>query len=123
MTCIPHTQPPNISTLTYPAETTAPDFRDPQAFKHDINSVAGLLKQFFRELPDPLFTAQFYSQFIDAARIDDDDARRDNVHGIINGLPDPNYATMRHLVLHLNRVIEKEQMNRMTTHNLAICFA
>jgi hypothetical protein len=30
--------------------------------------VAGLVKQFFRDLPEPLFTSQFYSQFIDAAR-------------------------------------------------------
>jgi hypothetical protein len=33
-----------------------------------VNSVAGLLKQFFRDLPDPLFTSQAYSSFIDAAR-------------------------------------------------------
>lgn len=32
-----------------------------------MNSVAGLLKQFFRDLPDPLMTKEFYSQFIDAA--------------------------------------------------------
>lgn len=35
---------------------------------HDVNSVAGLLKQFFRELPDPLLTAEHYAGFIEAAR-------------------------------------------------------
>ena len=35
---------------------------------HDVNSVAGLLKQFFRDLPDPLFTKEHYQTFIDAAR-------------------------------------------------------
>ena len=34
---------------------------------HDVNSVAGLLKQFFRDLPDPLLTAEHYAGFIDAA--------------------------------------------------------
>ena len=33
-----------------------------------MNSVAGLLKQFFRELPDPLLTAEHYQSFIEAAR-------------------------------------------------------
>lgn len=43
------------------------DFRDPANFFHDVNSVAGLLKQFFRDLPDPLMTAEQYAGFIDAA--------------------------------------------------------
>ena len=44
------------------------DFRNPETFYHDVNSVAGLLKQFFRDLPDPLFTREHYDAFIDAAR-------------------------------------------------------
>jgi hypothetical protein len=44
------------------------DFTNPENFYHDVNSVAGLLKQFLRDLPDPLFTSQAYSGFIDAAR-------------------------------------------------------
>ncbi|KFY48785.1 hypothetical protein V495_01033, partial [Pseudogymnoascus sp. VKM F-4514 (FW-929)] len=48
------------------------DFRNPEAFFHDVNSVAGLLKQFFRELPDPLLTHEQYAPFIAAARLEDD---------------------------------------------------
>lgn len=43
------------------------DFRNPENFFQDVNSVAGLLKQFFRDLPDPLLTREFYQEFIDAA--------------------------------------------------------
>jgi hypothetical protein len=43
------------------------DFRNPENFFHDVNSVAGLLKQFFRDLPDPLLTQQHYAGFIEAA--------------------------------------------------------
>ena len=97
------------------------DFRNPEAFYHDVNSVAGLLKQFFRDLPDPLLTREHYHSFIEAARkyepvvrnlfrprsltscwavgIDDDTTRRDSMHAIINSLPDPNYATLRALTL------------------------
>ncbi|TVY37296.1 RHO GTPase-activating protein [Lachnellula subtilissima] len=98
------------------------DFRNPENFMHDVNSVAGLLKQFFRELPNPLLTFEHYTGFIEAARNDDDIVRRDSLHAIINSLPDPNYATLRAITLHLNRVQENSSSNRMTSGNLAIVF-
>ena len=118
------------------------DFRIPGNFFHDVNAVATLLKQFFRELPEPLFTNSGYPNFINAARIDDDVsaslkfncllfmlmlflkiARRDALHQSINDLPDPNYATLRAIVLHLSRVMQHESRNRMTSNNLAVCLA
>ncbi|KAI2617169.1 RhoGAP-domain-containing protein [Hypoxylon sp. NC1633] len=98
------------------------DFRNPENFFHDVNSVAGLLKQFLRDLPDPLLTSEHYAGFIEAARNDDEIVRRDSLHAIINALPDPNYATLRALTLHLHRVIEHSAVNRMNSQNLAIVF-
>lgn len=87
-----------------------------------MNSVAGLLKQFFRDLPDPLLTSARYSDFIEAAKQEDDIVRRDSMHAIINELPDPNYATLRAITLHLHRVMENSAVNRMNSQNLAIVF-
>ncbi|KAJ5624602.1 hypothetical protein N7510_000911 [Penicillium lagena] len=98
------------------------DFTNPENFYHDVNSVAGLLKQFFRELPDPLFTSQYYADFVNAARIDDDIQRRDSLHALINSLPDAHYATLRAIILHLNKVQEHSSQNRMNAGNIAICF-
>ncbi|PQE15181.1 hypothetical protein CJF32_00007815 [Rutstroemia sp. NJR-2017a WRK4] len=98
------------------------DFRNPESFFQDVNSVAGLLKQFFRELPNPLLTVEQYPAFIEAAKQEDEIVRRDSLHAIINGLPDPNYATLRALTLHLNRVQEHSASNRMNASNLAIVF-
>ncbi|KAJ5816792.1 hypothetical protein N7447_009025 [Penicillium robsamsonii] len=98
------------------------DFTNPENFYHDVNSVAGLAKQFFRDLPDPLFTTQFYQQFVDAARFDDDIQRRDSMHALINSLPDAHYATLRAIILHLNKIQEHYTQNRMNAGNLAICF-
>lgn len=50
------------------ADSSQVDFTNPENFYHDVNSVAGLLKQFFRDLPDPLFTSHYYTDFIHAAR-------------------------------------------------------
>lgn len=44
------------------------------------------------------------------------------MHAIINNLPDPNYATLRALILHLHRVMDKANINRMNSHNLAVIF-
>ena len=106
--------------LTISPDSSSIDFRDPANFNHDISSVAGLLKLFFRSLPSPLLTTQHYAEFISAAQIPDDILRRDSLHAIINALPDPNYATLRVLTLHLNRVQEHSNVNRMTAQNLAI---
>lgn len=51
---------------------------------------------------------------------EDATVRRDSLHALINGLPDPNYATLRAITLHLNRVQEHASSNRMTASNIAI---
>ncbi|KXJ94031.1 hypothetical protein Micbo1qcDRAFT_40749 [Microdochium bolleyi] len=104
------------------SESSILDFRNPENFFHDVNSVAGLLKQFFRDLPDPLLTAEHYQNLIEAAKHEDDVVRRDSLHAIINDMPDPNYATLRALTLHLHRVTEASSINRMNSQNLAIVF-
>ncbi|EME39082.1 hypothetical protein DOTSEDRAFT_75686 [Dothistroma septosporum NZE10] len=106
-----------------PASSPQLDFRNPSNFGHDVNAVASLLKSFFRDLPDPLFTKAGYGTFIEAAQLDDENLRRDAIHQGINDLPDPNYATLRALVLHLNRIMQNEGRTRMTAENLAVCFA
>jgi Rho GTPase-activating protein RGD1 len=98
------------------------DFRNPITFHHDIASVTTLLKHFLRDLPDPLLTSANYASFLTAAKIDDDIVRRDSLHAIINDLPDPHYATLRHVTLHLHKVAEHSAQNRMTPSNLAIIF-
>ncbi|KAK1052890.1 Rho GTPase-activating protein [Friedmanniomyces endolithicus] len=99
------------------------DFRNPANFYHDVHIPATLLKQFFKQLPDPLFTHEAYQGFIDASKFDEESQRRDGLHALINELPDPNYATMRALVLHLHRVTLHESKNRMGSGNLGVCFA
>ena len=44
-------------------EGLALDINDPQW--DDVNLFAGCLKMYFQELPEPLFTYQMYTQFID----------------------------------------------------------
>ena len=56
-----------LSSANIDVDASRVDFRDPANFFHDVNSVAGLLKQFFRDLPDPLLTSEHYAGFIESA--------------------------------------------------------
>jgi len=88
----------------------------------DINIVAGCLKLWFRELPEPLFTYQLYPAFIEASKIENEYLRQVRLHEQVNELPDANYATLRFLMAHLDRIRAHESANQMTAHNLAIVF-
>jgi hypothetical protein len=89
----------------------------------DIASVTTLLKHFLRDLPDPLLTGAQYRDFIQAAKLDDPIQRRDAIHALVNALPDPNYATLRLLAIHLHKIAQHSDRNKMTHNNLAIVFA
>ncbi|KAJ1017793.1 hypothetical protein NDA16_005110 [Ustilago loliicola] len=88
----------------------------------DINIVAGCLKLWFRELPEPLLTHELYSGFIEAAKIDNDRLRHIRLHERVNELPDANYATLKYLMGHLDKIRALEHLNQMSASNLAIVF-
>ncbi|TIC70111.1 RhoGAP-domain-containing protein [Wallemia mellicola] len=88
----------------------------------DINVVASVVKQWFRELPEPLLTFSLYAQFVEAAKVENDRLRHIKLHETVNQLPDCNYSTLKYLMGHLDKVKEKYEVNSMHTSNLAIVF-
>ncbi|KAH8552365.1 Rho GTPase activation protein [Umbelopsis sp. PMI_123] len=94
----------------------------PEDYSGDINSVTGALKLWFRELPDPLIPRRVSDQFIAAAKCEDERVRVISLHTAINKLPDANYATLRYLANHLDKIQQHEVYNKMGTPNLAIIF-
>uniref|UniRef100_V5GSB1 GTPase activating protein n=2 Tax=Kalmanozyma brasiliensis (strain GHG001) TaxID=1365824 RepID=V5GSB1_KALBG len=100
---------------------SAVDLTEDEALQ-DINIVAGCLKLWFRELPEPLLTHELYAGFIEAAKIDNDRLRHIRLHERVNELPDANYATLKYLMGHLDRVKSLEHLNQMSASNLAIVF-
>lgn len=95
------------------------DLLNPQKYGiDDIHSVAGCLKLYFQSLPDPLLTADYHKDLIQAARIDVDNTRREAIHEVVNLLPDSNYTVLKYLSLHLSKVAQHEAQNRMSLQNL-----
>ncbi|XP_071049993.1 rho GTPase-activating protein 23 isoform X4 [Onthophagus taurus] len=89
---------------------------------NDVHVVSSLLKSFFRKMPDSLLTANLYSKFIDADKIENTIARLEQIKKLIKMLPPHHYHTLKHLILHLKRVVENSNMNKMEAKNLAIVF-
>ncbi|KAL6045904.1 Rho GTPase activating protein 19 [Balamuthia mandrillaris] len=89
----------------------------------DIASVAGLLKLYLRELPEPLFLFRFYSTFIKIAKNDDTLSRIRNLRILINGLPELNKTVAFYILKFLNKVVNNKHKNLMTSANLAMIFA
>ncbi|TRY66111.1 hypothetical protein DNTS_035595, partial [Danionella cerebrum] len=79
----------------------------------DLNVISSLLKSFFRKLPEPLFTNEKYSNFIDANRKVDPVERLKALKNLIHELPDHHYETLKFLSGHLKT---------MEPRNLAIVF-
>ncbi|KAI8444090.1 hypothetical protein BY996DRAFT_8153907, partial [Phakopsora pachyrhizi] len=89
---------------------------------NELNDLSGCLKLWLRELPEPLMTWKLYSSFIEAAKIENDRLRHIRLHERVNELPDPNYATLKFLMGHLDRVRRNEAINSMGASNLSVIF-
>jgi hypothetical protein len=89
----------------------------------DINCVSGLIKLYFRELPEPLCTYDHYEMFMAATGIPDKKQRLVMIKKVIKFLPLSNLKLMKILCRFLSKVIKNEEYNKMSAANLAICFA
>uniref|UniRef100_A0AAQ5YNC0 Rac GTPase-activating protein 1 n=1 Tax=Amphiprion ocellaris TaxID=80972 RepID=A0AAQ5YNC0_AMPOC len=87
----------------------------------DIHAITGLLKDFLRNLKEPLLTFRLNRPFMEAAEVSDDDNSLALMYQTIGDLPQPNRDTLAFLVLHLQRVADSLD-TKMDNHNLARVF-
>uniref|UniRef100_A0AAX7TJ94 Uncharacterized protein n=1 Tax=Astatotilapia calliptera TaxID=8154 RepID=A0AAX7TJ94_ASTCA len=88
----------------------------------DVNAIAGTLKLYFRELPEPLFTDELYPNFAGGIALSDSVAKESCMVNLLLSLPEPNLLTFLFLLDHLKRVAENEIINKMSLHNIATVF-
>ncbi|XP_065054507.1 active breakpoint cluster region-related protein-like [Rhopilema esculentum] len=88
----------------------------------DINAVAGLVKLYLRELPEPLFTNALYPRFVSGLQISDKEEKELYMIDTFQQLPKPNKLTALYLFEHLRRVSQKESTNKMGINNLSTVF-
>ncbi|XP_069725703.1 arf-GAP with Rho-GAP domain, ANK repeat and PH domain-containing protein 3 isoform X2 [Phaenicophaeus curvirostris] len=88
-----------------------------------IEDVTDVLKRFFRELEDPVFTLELHPQWKEAAEISSKPQRLERYKELIHRLPRLNRKTLAALIGHLYRVQKCADLNQMSTKNLSLLFA
>ncbi|KFQ36657.1 Arf-GAP with Rho-GAP domain, ANK repeat and PH domain-containing protein 3, partial [Merops nubicus] len=88
-----------------------------------IEDVTDVLKRFFRELEDPVFTLELHPQWKEAAEIPSKPQRLERYKELIHRLPRLNHKTLAALIGHLYRVQKCADLNQMSTKNLSLLFA
>ncbi|XP_078399948.1 SLIT-ROBO Rho GTPase-activating protein 3 isoform X1 [Cetorhinus maximus] len=90
--------------------------------EHDINSVAGVLKLYFRGLENPLFPKERFLDLICSIKIESAIERTHHLQQIIVTLSRTVIIVMRYLFAFLNHLSQYSDENMMDPYNLAICF-
>nr|XP_009858035.1 rho GTPase-activating protein 17 isoform X1 [Ciona intestinalis] len=98
------------------------DFNDYDA-QDDIHAVAGALKQYLRELPNPLLTHELHDEWIAASSISDNDAKLQQLWTVIDKLPAENKANLKYLIKFCAVVAEHQDVNKMSPGNIALVLA
>ncbi|XP_022241336.1 rho GTPase-activating protein 100F-like isoform X1 [Limulus polyphemus] len=91
----------------------------------DINVITGVLKDYLRELSEPLFTKGLFDMLVDGLSVclpDDPEGNAKLMFSILECLPKVNRCTAMVLMDHLKLVSNHSERNKMTSQSLAMCF-
>ncbi|XP_043924732.1 rho GTPase-activating protein 44 isoform X2 [Protopterus annectens] len=93
---------------------------DVQEYSIDPHAIAGALKSYLRELPEPLMTYELYEEWIQASNIQDQDKRLQVLWNTCEKLPKASFNNFRYLIKFLAKLTEYQDANKMTPGNIAI---
>ncbi|XP_070595567.1 rho GTPase-activating protein 7-like isoform X1 [Erythrolamprus reginae] len=85
--------------------------------------VADMLKQYFRDLPEPIFTSKLCETFLHIYQYLPKDQQFCAVQAAILLLPDENREALKILLFFLRDVVTFVEKNQMTPTNIAVCLA
>uniref|UniRef100_A0A671QR24 SLIT-ROBO Rho GTPase-activating protein 3-like n=1 Tax=Sinocyclocheilus anshuiensis TaxID=1608454 RepID=A0A671QR24_9TELE len=88
----------------------------------DIDSVAGVLKLYFRGLEKPLFPEESFSQLMECVQMENMTEKVAQIKTIVSSFPRPVVIVMRYLFAFLHHVSQYNDENMMQPYNLAVCF-
>ncbi|XP_073915843.1 rho GTPase-activating protein 17 isoform X4 [Castor canadensis] len=89
-------------------------------FCSDPHAVAGALKSYLRELPEPLMTFNLYEEWTQVASEQDQDKKLQDLWRTCQKLPPQNFVNFRYLIKFLAKLAQTSDVNKMTPSNIAI---
>ncbi|XP_034564084.1 rho GTPase-activating protein 44-like [Notolabrus celidotus] len=93
---------------------------DVQEYSADPHAIAGALKSYLRELPEPLMSYELYNDWIQASNIQDQDKRLQALLSACEKLPPANNNNFKYLIKFLSKLTDDQDVNKMTPGNIAI---
>ncbi|GMT20021.1 hypothetical protein PFISCL1PPCAC_11318, partial [Pristionchus fissidentatus] len=97
-------------------------FQDEQALTaSQVHDVADLLKQYLRELPDPLMTTRLSKTFANVFEYLPESERLTNLRYALVLLPAENREALQTLLFFLHEVAAHSATNNMSADNIAVC--
>uniref|UniRef100_A0A8B9SU89 SH3 domain-binding protein 1 n=1 Tax=Anas platyrhynchos TaxID=8839 RepID=A0A8B9SU89_ANAPL len=92
-----------------------------EEFYSDPHAVAGALKSYLRELPQPLMTFELYDEWVKVASLKDVDSRVQSLRDTCSRLPQDSLQQFEvYLIKFLAKLAEHQEVNKMTPSNIAI---
>ncbi|XP_016404701.1 SLIT-ROBO Rho GTPase-activating protein 3-like isoform X4 [Sinocyclocheilus rhinocerous] len=88
----------------------------------DIDSVAGVLKLYFRGLEKALFPEESFSQLMECVQMENMTEKVAQIKTVVSSFPRPVVIVMRYLFAFLHHVSQYSDENMMQPYNLAVCF-
>lgn len=89
-------------------------------YEHEPNVVASLLKQFLRELPEPVLTTALMPKFEEASTIKNDAKCIEQFRALIDMLPTCNRLLLSWMIVHMTHIIKRQKENKMSLQNVSI---
>uniref|UniRef100_A0A8C2XR09 SLIT-ROBO Rho GTPase-activating protein 2 n=1 Tax=Cyclopterus lumpus TaxID=8103 RepID=A0A8C2XR09_CYCLU len=89
---------------------------------HDMDSIAGVLKLYFRGLDHALFPKEVFHDLISCVSMESLHERAVHIKKILQSLQSKTLIIMRYLFSFLNHLSQYSEENMMDPYNLAICF-
>uniref|UniRef100_I3KT35 SLIT-ROBO Rho GTPase-activating protein 1 n=1 Tax=Oreochromis niloticus TaxID=8128 RepID=I3KT35_ORENI len=89
---------------------------------HDMDSIAGVLKLYFRGLDHALFPKEVFHDLISCVSMESLTERAVHIKKVLQSLPSKTLIIMRYLFAFLNHLSQYSEDNMMDPYNLAICF-
>ncbi|XP_050542603.1 rho GTPase-activating protein 44-like [Daktulosphaira vitifoliae] len=95
---------------------TAVEYRDPHI-------IAGVLKSYLRQLPEPLLTHHLYEEWMAVAKLQTNESRLQAILNVVQKLPQSNLNNLRYIIKFLALLTKYQDVNKMSPQNLAIVIA
>ncbi|XP_071454115.1 ralA-binding protein 1 [Hetaerina americana] len=87
---------------------------------HEISVVTSLLKQFFRELPEPVVSKAVEEAAVAVGGSSASSQNLTDLKNLVEQLPSPNKTILAWILTHMEHIVDQEKHNRMGFQNVSL---